>query len=70
MNPLLRLHSMLSEYQHVFKYSANFNHFCTYVNGLISTSHRGTMTQNFSAGNDRIQNSKKNLMFCLHSNDE
>ena len=45
MNPLLRLHSMLSDYQQVFKYSANFKHFCTYVNGLINTPHRGTMTQ-------------------------
>lgn len=45
MNPLLRLHSMLSDFQQVFKYSANFNHFCTYVIGLINSPHRGTMTQ-------------------------
>ncbi|RKU18387.1 hypothetical protein C6501_02875 [Candidatus Poribacteria bacterium] len=36
---------MLSEYQPVFKYKMNFNHFRTYVKGLIRTPHRGTMTQ-------------------------
>ena len=44
MDPLLRLYSMLSEYQHLFKYK-NFNHFRTFVLGLINTPHRGTMTQ-------------------------
>ena len=44
MEPLLRLYSMLSEYQHLFKYK-NFNHFRTFVLGLINTPHRGTMTQ-------------------------
>ena len=40
MEPLLRLYSMLSEYQHLFKYK-NFNHFRTFVLGLINTPHRG-----------------------------
>ena len=44
MAPLPRLDSMLSEYQHHFKYK-NFNHFRTFVLGLINTPHRGTMTQ-------------------------
>ena len=44
MDPLPRLDSMLSEYQHHFKYK-NFNHFRTFVLGLINTPHRGTMTQ-------------------------
>ena len=44
MEPLLRLDSMLSEYQPLFKYK-NFNHFRTFVLGLINTPHRGTMTQ-------------------------
>ncbi len=44
MDPLSRLDSMLSDYQHLFKYK-NFNHFRTLVTGLINTPHRGTMTQ-------------------------
>ena len=44
MDPLPRLDSMLSEYQHHFKYK-NFNHFRTFALGLINTPHRGTMTQ-------------------------
>ena len=44
MDPLLRLYSMLSEYQDHFKYK-NFDHFRTFVLGLINTPHRGTMTQ-------------------------
>ena len=39
MDPLPRLDSMLSEYQHHFKY---FNHFRTFALGLINTPHRGT----------------------------
>ena len=31
MKPLFHLYPMLSEYQQVFKYSANFNHFPTHV---------------------------------------
>ncbi|RKU13237.1 hypothetical protein C6501_09580, partial [Candidatus Poribacteria bacterium] len=45
MDPLSHLETILSEYQPVFKYNANFNHFRTYVKGLINTPHRGTMTQ-------------------------
>lgn len=45
MTPLSHLETMLSEYQPVFKYYANFNHFRAYVKGLINTPHRGTMTQ-------------------------
>ena len=44
MNPLLRFESMLSEYRSLFKYN-NFNHFQTFIRGLINTPHRGTMTQ-------------------------
>ncbi len=44
MDPLSRLETMLSDYQHLFKYK-NFNHFRTFVTGLINTPHRGTMTQ-------------------------
>jgi len=44
MEPLSYLDTMLSEYQSVFKYN-NFNHFQTFVKGLISTPYRGTMTQ-------------------------
>ena len=50
MEPLLRLYSMLSEYQHLFKYK-NFNHFRTFVKGLIKTPHRGTMTQIYQSVN-------------------
>ncbi len=45
MKPLSHLETMLSEYQSVFKYNSNFNHFQTFVQGLISTPYRGTMTQ-------------------------
>ena len=44
MEPLSHLDTMLSEYQSVFK-SNNFNHFQTFVQGLIYTPYRGTMTQ-------------------------
>ena len=50
MEPLLRLDSMLSEYQPLFKYK-NFNHFRTFVLGLINTPHRGTMTQIYQSVN-------------------
>ena len=43
MEPLSHLYTMLSEYQSVFK-SNNFNHFQTFVQGLIYTPYRGTMT--------------------------
>ena len=35
---------MLSDYRSLFK-SKNFNHFRTFIQGLIRTPHRGTMTQ-------------------------
>ena len=44
MNPLLRFDTMLSEYSSLFKYK-NFDHFRTFIRGLINTPHRGTMTQ-------------------------
>ena len=44
MNPLLRLDNMLSDYRSLFKYN-NFDHFCSFIHGLINTPHRGTMTQ-------------------------
>ena len=44
MNPLLRLDNMLSDYRSIFKYN-NFDHFRTFIHGLINTEHRGTMTQ-------------------------
>ena len=44
MDPLLRLEDMLSEFRPLFKYN-NFDHFRTFVKGLINTPHRGTMTQ-------------------------
>ena len=50
MELLLRLDSMLSEYQPLFKYK-NFNHFRTFVKGLINTPHRGTMTQIYQSVN-------------------
>ena len=44
MNPLLRFEHMLSDYRSLFKHN-NFNHFQTFIRGLIRTPHRGTMTQ-------------------------
>ena len=44
MDPLSRLEDMLSEFRPLFKHN-NFNHFQTFVKGLINTPHRGTMTQ-------------------------
>ena len=44
MTPLSHLEDMLSAFRPLFKHN-NFNHFQTFVKGLISTPHRGTMTQ-------------------------
>ena len=44
MDPLFRLEDMLSEFRPLFKHN-NFDHFQTFVKGLINTPHRGTMTQ-------------------------
>ena len=44
MDPLSRLEDMLSEFRPLFKHN-NFDHFRTFVKGLINTPHRGTMTQ-------------------------
>ena len=44
MTPLSHLEDMLSEFRPLFKHN-NFNHFQTFVKGLINTPHRGTMTQ-------------------------
>ena len=44
MAPFFRLETMLSDYESLFKHN-NFNHFHTFVTGLINTPHRGTMTQ-------------------------
>lgn len=44
MDPLSRLDTMLSDFRPLFKHN-NFNHFETFVKGLINTPHRGTMTQ-------------------------
>ena len=44
MYPLFRLEDMLSAFRRLFKHN-NFNHFQTFVKGLINTPHRGTMTQ-------------------------
>lgn len=44
MDPLFRLEHMLSDFQSLFNHN-NFNHFRTFVIGLINTQHRGTMTQ-------------------------
>ena len=49
MDPLFRLDLMLSEFKLFFK-SNNFDHFCTFVKGLINTPHRGTMTQVYESG--------------------
>ena len=46
MDPLSRLEDMLSEFRPLFKYN-NFDHFQTFVEGLINTPDRGTMTQVF-----------------------
>ena len=44
MKPLLRFDNMLSDYRFLFK-SKNFDLFRTFIQGLIRTPHRGTMTQ-------------------------
>ena len=44
MDPLSRLEDMLSEFRPLFKYN-NFDHFQTFVEGLINTPDRGTMTE-------------------------
>ena len=44
MDPLFRLEDMLSDFSPLFKHN-NFNHFQTFVKGLIHTPHRGTLTQ-------------------------
>lgn len=44
MDPLFHLELMLSDFRPLFKHN-NFNHFRTFVKGLIMTPHRGTMTQ-------------------------
>ena len=44
MPPLSCLEDMLSEFRPLFKHN-NFNHFQTFVKGLINTPHRGTLTQ-------------------------
>lgn len=44
MTPFSRLEDMLSDFRPLFKHN-NFNHFQTFVKGLINTPHRGTMTQ-------------------------
>ena len=43
MDPLFRLETILSDWTSLFKHN-NFNHFHTFVTGLIRTPHRGTMT--------------------------
>ena len=43
MEPLLRLDTILSDYQHLFKHK-NYNDFRTIVTGLINTPHRPTLT--------------------------
>ena len=49
MDPLFRLEHMLSDFQSLFNHN-NFNHFRTFVTGLINTPHRGTMTQVYESG--------------------
>ena len=49
MDPLFRLEDMLSDFQSLFNHN-NFNHFRTFVTGLINTPHRGTMTQVYESG--------------------
>ena len=49
MDPLFRLEHMLSDFQSLFN-ANNFNHFRTFVTGLINTPHRGTMTQVYESG--------------------
>ena len=44
MDPLSRLENMLSAFRPLFKHN-NFNHFQTFVKGLINTPYRGTITQ-------------------------
>ena len=44
MDPLFHLEDMLSDFESLFKHN-NFNHFRTFITGLINTLHRGTMTQ-------------------------
>ena len=44
MTPLSCLEDMLSAFRPLFKHN-NFNHFQTFVKGLINTPYRGTMTQ-------------------------
>ena len=50
MRPLSHLDAMLSEYQSVCKCN-NFNHFQTFVQGLIFTEYRDTMTQIYQSKN-------------------
>ena len=50
MDPLFRLEHMLSDFQSLFNPN-NFNHFRTFVIGLINTPHRGTLTQVYESGN-------------------
>ena len=49
MDPLFRLDVMLSDFESYFKHN-NFNHFRTFVTGLINTPHRATMTHVYQAG--------------------
>ena len=44
MTPLSCLEDMLSDFRPLFKHN-NFDHFQTFVKGLINTPHRGTLTQ-------------------------
>ncbi len=48
MTPLSYLDNMLSQFRSLFKHN-NFNHFQTFVKGLINTPYRGTMTQIYLA---------------------
>ena len=49
MDPLFRLEDMLSDFQSLFNHN-NFNHFRTFVTGLINTPYRGTMTHIYESG--------------------
>ncbi|MDE0682093.1 MAG: hypothetical protein OXI63_04180 [Candidatus Poribacteria bacterium] len=49
MDSLFRLEHMLSDFESLFNHN-NFNHFRTFVIGLINTAPRGTMTQIYEAG--------------------
>ena len=66
MDPLSRLEDMLSEFRPLFKYN-NFDHFQTFVEGLINTPDRGTMTQVYLSTDPSkvLVSAEVSLAWCL-----